>query len=48
MSLHTKVGTVWKTVKSPFVKVTNSWKACKDVYVKSGGVWKSLYYTSGY
>lgn len=48
MSLHTKVGTVWKTVKAPFVKVANSWKACKDVYVKSGGVWKSLYYTSGY
>ena len=48
MSLHTKVGSVWKTVKAPFVKVSNSWRACKDVYIKSGGVWKSLYYTSGY
>ena len=46
MSLHTKVGSVWKTVKAPFVKVSNSWRACKDVYIKSGGVWKSLYYKS--
>lgn len=43
MTMHIKVGGVWKDVSVPSVKVGGAWKDVSNGYVKVGGAWKEFY-----
>lgn len=41
MTVHVKVGGVWKTASAVYNKVGGAWKTASDMPVKVGGVWKT-------
>jgi hypothetical protein len=47
MSVHVKVGGVWKTAAAVYNKVGGVWKTASDMPVKVGGVWKTGILASG-
>lgn len=47
MTMHVKVGGVWKTIAAPSIKVGGAWKAIQGGWVKVAGVWKQFYVALG-
>lgn len=40
MTMHVKIGSVWKDVAEVHVKVGSVWKAVEEIHTKIGSVWK--------